>query len=266
MAGYPPHRWRGYHGGYQPPDEAFLPGIPNFFDPGFAAPPMMMPMPPPDPYGGFGMGGPPPPPFGPGGDDFDDAGPGPPPGGPFDPYGGGFYGPWMGGGFPGGWGRGFWPGGDGGGGDDGDAAAADDDDDLPKTTYRSSGHVRRGIRMVHNPKQTRLHIFKKTDLLDAAGWKDGTKKARRLSVGSFSIWEADPNWTVAQLMDYLGKGDDKWAVTELSEAGNGRWYKGSTFKYADERAKETLSKQGWTERRGKPNGQSPVWLAMHKAE
>lgn len=251
---YPPHTWRGRYGGYQPPDGAFPGvGIPGFLEP--PPPPFMGGM------GGYGAYGPPPPlPFNHG------DGPGPPPPGYGGPAyggggGGGFWGPWMdagGGGCgcpactAGGGGAAPWGCDDVDGGDD-------DDEAPPAVTGRRGG--RNGVGMIYNPKQTRLHIFKNEGL---EPWlKDGCKGAAK---GGFNMWDADVNWTVRQLMEYLGKGDDKWAVTEVTEAGNGRWYRGTTFKYKEDRAKEGLSKQGWTEKRGAAWGQQPVWLVVHKAD
>lgn len=286
MAWFPPHGWRTAYGGYQPPDDLYLDpmlgGVPGFLD----GPAMFPP-----PFMGGGGGGPPPPPFmgdgppPPPGHDDGGMGPppppgffggGPPPGGPpHPPFGGGFMAPWMepdfgAGPFPGG---GRHHGGGGGGHHRGWHWGEDDDgeDDAAKPKIIPGGRAgggprRRGVGMIFNPKQTRLHIFRKTDM---EPWKDGAKKGvvvPAMKMGGFNIWEADVNWTVKQLMENLGKGDDAWAVTEVTEAGNGRWYKGSTIKYKDERADETLSKQGWTEKRGMAYGQTPVWLVLHKAE
>ncbi|EKG22560.1 hypothetical protein MPH_00133 [Macrophomina phaseolina MS6] len=118
--------------------------------------------------------------------------------------------------------------------------------------------------MIYNPKQTRLHVFQSNDLTP---WADAKKRAVVVrKTPPFNIWEADVGWTVKQLLEYLGKGDDKWAITEVVEAGNGRWYRGSTIKHKDERAAETLATQGWTDKRGKPFGQTPVWVIVHKVE
>ncbi|KAL1616585.1 hypothetical protein SLS54_008320 [Diplodia seriata] len=282
MSRFPPHAWHGRYGGYQPPDfldPMLAGGPPGFFD----GPPMFPP--PHHPFMG-GPGGPPPffaggggPPPGPPGDDdgpgFGGMPPGPPPHGFFPPPhggpppfggGGGFMAaPWMGG-----------PGGGPGGGPNWHFGSDNDDDGCsdgdgaanPKTLPRRPGAQggRAGVGIIYNPKQTRLHVFRKTDI---GPWKDGARRgvvvpARRM--GGFNIWDADVGWSVKQLLEHLGKGDDAWAVSEVTEAGNGRWYKGSTIKYKDERAAETLSKQGWTERRGKGGGQAPVWLVLHKVE
>lgn len=265
MAFFPPHAWQGRYNGYQPPDDFFDPalpfggpfgggglrGIPGFME---AAPPFGFDGAPPDFLDGPPGFHPPPPPFLP--DDGDDEGPGLPPGffggrrhgGFHDPR---FWGPWGGDG-PGRrrGGRGWHFGGD------------EDEDEMPSVTGRRGG--RGGVGMIYNPKQARLHIFKKNDV---EPWKEGTKKAVMVkNPGAFNIWDADVNWTVKQLLEYLGKGDDKWAVTEVTEAGSGKWYKGSTIKPKTDRAAETLAKQGWTERRGQGFGQVPVWLVIHKAE
>ncbi|OJD30007.1 uncharacterized protein BKCO1_6800044 [Diplodia corticola] len=289
MSHFPPHGWSGAYGGYQPPPDYFpdptLGGVP----PGFlhGPPPALFPGGPPDPPGGAppffpghapthpGFGMPPP-----------HAGHHPPPG--FFPPHVAHGGPpprmppaWMDPGFGGGSGRGGWQwgaeqegggGGGGGTGGGGDDNGGDDGDDNAATPKVIGGHhhrrtgARAGVGMIYNPKQTRLHIFRKTDI---GPWKDGARRGVVVpaqKMGGFNIWDADVGWTVKQLLEYLGKGEDAWAVSEVTEGGNGRWYKGSTIQYKDERAGETLSKQGWTEKRGRGFGRPPVWLVLHKVE
>ena len=51
-------------------------------------------------------------------------------------------------------------------------------------------------------------------------------------------------------------------MTEVHEQGVGKWAKGTTVGYGEERAKSSLASMGWTSKRGE--GLPPVWLVVHK--
>ncbi|KAK8236931.1 hypothetical protein HDK77DRAFT_449299 [Phyllosticta capitalensis] len=65
-------------------------------------------------------------------------------------------------------------------------------------------------------------------------------------------------------MKALGRGSDRWAITEVAEMGGNRWQKGTTVVFGSDMAKRTLAEMGWSDQRG--DGISPpVWLVQHKA-
>lgn len=92
----------------------------------------------------------------------------------------------------------------------------------------------------------------------------------------FHMLAADVDWSVHKLIDRLMKirkgqlnegpdGGLGWAVTEWTEAGDGKYLKGSTFIFEDEKAKNTTLKAvGWTEKRGREL--PPVVLQLHRAD
>ncbi|KAI9685765.1 MAG: hypothetical protein M1822_004325 [Bathelium mastoideum] len=80
----------------------------------------------------------------------------------------------------------------------------------------------------------------------------------------FQPWQIDSSKTVRDILDHLGKGDEKWNVVEYFEAGDGKWDKGITVGYKSDRAKKEISKFGWTPKRG--GALPPVWLATEQKE
>ena len=49
-------------------------------------------------------------------------------------------------------------------------------------------------------------------------------------------------------------------ICEVIEMGDGRWSKGSEYKFMDSGSDQTLEEVGWSEKRGAPGGARPVWL------
>jgi hypothetical protein len=69
-------------------------------------------------------------------------------------------------------------------------------------------------------------------------------------------------FTGKTLMMQAGHGEG-WQMTEVHEQGGGAWTVGTTIKFSDDKAKETLDKYGWKDagHERKP----PIWLFMQRA-
>ena len=80
----------------------------------------------------------------------------------------------------------------------------------------------------------------------------------------FQPWQVDSTKTVRDILDYLGKGDEKWSLVEYHETGDGNWDKGITVGYTTDRAKQGISKFGWTSKRSRTL--PPVWLATERED
>jgi hypothetical protein len=68
-------------------------------------------------------------------------------------------------------------------------------------------------------------------------------------------------FTGKTLMTQVGNGEG-WQMTEVHEQGDGVWTVGTTIKWSDDRAKETLDKYGWRDAGSARRG--PVWVFVHK--
>lgn len=113
---------------------------------------------------------------------------------------------------------------------------------------------------MYPPEHTKLHIFNKSSKV----WE--AKHAGKEH--NFKIFIASTQLTPAMVMENVlrKRGDEAqgWALTEVMEAGNGCWVKGSTIEYGSERAKGSLASMGWTGKRGEKDGLPPVWCVVHK--
>jgi cleavage and polyadenylation specificity factor subunit 2 len=113
------------------------------------------------------------------------------------------------------------------------------------------------------PTHTMLHVFNK----GAPIWED-KYKGQGLA---FKIFKVSTAFCVGEVIERVmgAKGDEAkekckdWQCTEVHEAGDGKWMKGTTIKYGDDKAKGNLGSMGWGEKRGK--ALPPVWLVVHKA-
>ncbi|KAF2759946.1 hypothetical protein EJ05DRAFT_316384 [Pseudovirgaria hyperparasitica] len=135
----------------------------------------------------------------------------------------------------------------------------------PGQTYNN---WRPGINLLPPPQSTTIHVYWDLD----AAWGE-TASTSRSTV--FHTFDVDASWTVDTLLQSLmrsrnstlkrGPVDPKgWALTEYTEKGGGTFCKGSTFIAGDKKAGNTLSKIGWTEKRGH-GGLPPVTCQLHMA-
>ncbi|KJX92739.1 hypothetical protein TI39_contig5829g00010 [Zymoseptoria brevis] len=117
-----------------------------------------------------------------------------------------------------------------------------------------------GVNYMFPPAHTMLHVFNK----GAPIWED-KYKGQGLA---FKIFKVSTQYTVKEVVErVMAASDDKdkckdWACTEVVECGDGRWIKGTTIPYKDDKAKGNLASMGWSEKRGQ--GLPPVWLVVHK--
>ncbi|KAI7227006.1 hypothetical protein KC330_g8591 [Hortaea werneckii] len=118
---------------------------------------------------------------------------------------------------------------------------------------------------------TQLHIFNKGVRIWEEKWR-GDRKA-------FKAFTVDIHWPVRSIIErtrnYNTAVDNDetataaaaacrgWAVTEVIEAGDNTFLKGTTVAYGSEKAKVSLASMGWNGKRGK--SLPPVWLTVHKA-
>ncbi|KAF2088531.1 hypothetical protein K490DRAFT_55940 [Saccharata proteae CBS 121410] len=111
-----------------------------------------------------------------------------------------------------------------------------------------------GHTFLYNSHYTSLHIITTPD---AKPWDTPGADF------SFSIFKADCDWSVAKLLDRLGKKADECVVTECVELGQGKWVKGTSVEGKGDKGKTALRAAGWDEKRGVDR--PPVWLVVHKA-
>ncbi|EME81260.1 uncharacterized protein MYCFIDRAFT_81333 [Pseudocercospora fijiensis CIRAD86] len=104
---------------------------------------------------------------------------------------------------------------------------------------------------------TMLHIFSKAS---TKIWEhDSPPKSL-----NFKIFKVATNFRVKDVIERVLKTGDceGWCVTEVVEVGGGRWRKGTTVKFGEEKGLGTLADMGWNGRRG--GELPPVWLVVHK--
>ncbi|KAI7221877.1 hypothetical protein KC333_g1466 [Hortaea werneckii] len=114
---------------------------------------------------------------------------------------------------------------------------------------------------------TQLHIFNKGVRIWEEKWR-GDRKA-------FKAFTVDIHWPVRSIIERTRNHNNAettteqqaavcsgWAVTEVIEAGDNTFLKGTTVAYGSEKAKVSLASMGWNGKRGK--SLPPVWLTVHK--
>ncbi|KAI7548900.1 hypothetical protein KC331_g4130 [Hortaea werneckii] len=117
---------------------------------------------------------------------------------------------------------------------------------------------------------TRLHIFNKGVRIWEEKWR-GDRKA-------FKAFTVDIHWPVRSIIERTrnhNTADETttteqqaaavcsgWAVTEVIEAGDNTFLKGTTVAYGSDKAKVSLASMGWNGKRG--TSLPPVWLTVHK--
>ncbi|KAI7340635.1 hypothetical protein KC315_g571 [Hortaea werneckii] len=116
---------------------------------------------------------------------------------------------------------------------------------------------------------TRLHIFNKGVRIWEEKWR-GDRKA-------FKAFTVDIHWPVRSIIERTRNHNNAetttteqqaaavcsgWAVTEVIEAGDNTFLKGTTVAYGSDKAKVSLASMGWNGKRGK--SLPPVWLTVHK--
>ncbi|QIW96465.1 hypothetical protein AMS68_001983 [Peltaster fructicola] len=113
-------------------------------------------------------------------------------------------------------------------------------------------------RCLAKPEKVKLHIFTRVDKIWEEKFKGGCPTFKRIK------FETEDS--VASVMDKIltdrAGSKHPWVVTEVWEAGDGEWKKGTTIPYASEKAAGTLKSFGWGSSRGK--AEPPVWLVVHK--
>lgn len=128
-------------------------------------------------------------------------------------------------------------------------------------TYRAPT-IRPGVNYMYPSRSshTMLHIFNRTTLLWSAPADPATTHA-------FKIFRVSVLFTVKNVIERVRKDSSGekcvgWAATEVVEAGNGKWRKGTTVEYEGEKAKGSLKSVGWDEKRGA--ARPPVWIVVHR--
>ncbi|KAI6896819.1 hypothetical protein KC318_g10514 [Hortaea werneckii] len=117
---------------------------------------------------------------------------------------------------------------------------------------------------------TQLHIFNKGVRIWEEKWR-GDRKA-------FKAFTVDIHWPVRSIIERTrnhNTADETttteqqaaavcsgWAVTEVIEAGDNTFLKGTTVAYGSEKAKVSLASMGWNGKRG--TSLPPVWLTVQK--
>ncbi|KXT13581.1 hypothetical protein AC579_8095 [Pseudocercospora musae] len=132
-------------------------------------------------------------------------------------------------------------------------------DPKPPPSDYAPPSLRPGINYLFPSSHTILHIFSKA----APIWHERFHGQNL----NFKIFRVATCFTPRNIIERIvtknkGEGECKgWAVTEVVEAGDGVWRKGTTVLY-DGEGKGDLKALGWNEKRGKEL--PPVWLVVHK--
>ncbi|TKX21500.1 hypothetical protein C1H76_5996 [Elsinoe australis] len=114
--------------------------------------------------------------------------------------------------------------------------------------------LKAGATFVYPRKNTYVHLIKETKV-----WEEGKGKGG----WSFKIHRVPVSLSVGEFVEaFMGEEAGGWSVTEVVELGDGEWDKGTSVKFGDGKAKETMGSFGWNERRG--SDLPPVWLVLHK--
>ncbi|GAB7346683.1 hypothetical protein MBLNU459_g1805t1 [Dothideomycetes sp. NU459] len=113
------------------------------------------------------------------------------------------------------------------------------------------------IKYLYPKKSTCIHVIRHVKV-----WEHGSSRKFLCRVFRVPVL-----MSVGELIENLmGKEGDActgWAVTEVTEMGDGVFAKGTTVEFVADRARGPLSALGWDEGRG--SSRPPVWLVLHKS-
>jgi hypothetical protein len=112
------------------------------------------------------------------------------------------------------------------------------------------------MKYIYPKKSTCIHVICKVKVWESA---DKNFKCKTFHVGT--------TMTISELIEHMmGKEGDAckgWALTEVTEKGDGTFDKGTTVEFGNDKAGGTLAAVGWTDKNG--GERPPVWLVLHKA-